>query len=363
METQTHHNLRAKDFEQVVNGRQVRLFTLVNASGCEATVTNYGARIVTLHVPACDGRMTDVVLGKSTLDEYLNDQEPYLGAICGRTANRIANARFTLDGIEYRLAANAGQNSLHGGPKGFHTVVWDAEQVDRQTLRLSYLSPDGEEGYPGNLRVEVLYRLTDDNSFKIDYKAVTDRPTILNLTNHSYFNLSGEGCPSIDDHQLIVAANDYLPTDADSIPLGPVQKVTDTPFDFCARRPIGDYIDSDDIQLRYGKGYDHNYVFYRSSPIWTNAAIAISPRTGILLSVRSIEPGMQFYTGNYLDGSFIGKNGHTYPRRSAFCLETQHYPDSIHHPEYPSTVLRPGEEFASWTTFRFGLREDLWVKG
>jgi aldose 1-epimerase len=357
MKTKAIHGLSAKDFETTIDGRPVRLFTLVNAHGSAATVTNYGAKIVSLHVPDRDGQATDVVLGKSCIADYLNEQEPYFGAICGRTANRIANARFTLDGVAYTLAVNNGPNSLHGGPKGFHAVVWEAEQTDNQTLRLSYLSPDGEEGFPGNLRIDLIYRLTDLNAFEIEYKATTDRPTILNLTNHSYFNLNGEGHPSIADHLLQIHADTFLPTSDVAIPFGLPENVAHTPFDFREPRPIGERIDADDTQIRYGNGYDHNYILRRSTLGLTPAARAYSPQTGIVLDVLTTEPGVQLYTGNYLDGSFVGKNGHIYPRRSAFCLETQHYPDSIHRPEYPSVVLRPGEVFESKTVFRFAVQE------
>ncbi|MDR2683586.1 MAG: galactose mutarotase [Dysgonamonadaceae bacterium] len=348
-------NLQASGFEKIVAGRPVGLYILSNAKGTEMTVTNYGAKIVSLHVPDKTGRWTDVVLGKSTIDDYLNDQEPYFGAICGRTANRIANGRFTLDGVEYQLAVNNGPCSLHGGLIGFNAVVWDIKQLDSQTLELSYLSKDGEEGFPGNLQVDLVYRLTDDNAVEITYKAVTDKPTILNLTNHSYFNLSGEGDPSVGDHELQIHADAFLPTSEVAIPFGPPAKVEGTPFDFRTPHPIGERIGADDTQLQYGNGYDHNYIINRSAPGLVAAARAVSPKTGIVLEVYTTEPGVQLYTGNYLDGSFTGKNGHTYPKRSAFCLETQHFPDSIHHPDYPSVVLRPGEVFESKTVFRFSV--------
>ncbi|MDR2805708.1 MAG: galactose mutarotase [Dysgonamonadaceae bacterium] len=356
MKTRTVDGLQVKDFEKIVADKPVRLFILTNANGAEMSVTNYGAKIVSLHVPDKNGKLTDVVLGKSNIADYLNDQEPYFGAVCGRTANRIANAQFTLDGVEYRLAANSGPSSLHGGLKGFNAVVWDAKLLDNQTLELSYLSEDGEEGFPGNLKVGMIYRLTDDNALEISYKAVTDKATILNLTNHSYFNLSGEGDPYIGDHELQINADAFLPASEVAIPLGPLEKVEGTPFDFRSPHTIGERIEADHIQLKYGNGYDHNYIINRTAPGLTYAAKAVSPQTGIVLDIYTTQPGVQLYTGNFLDGSFTGKNGHAYPKRSAFCLETQHYPDSIHHPEYPSAVLRPGEVFESKTVYRFSVQ-------
>ncbi|GHV58804.1 aldose 1-epimerase [Bacteroidia bacterium] len=355
MRTKTVDGLQTKDFEKTVDGKPVGLFILTNASGAEMSVTNYGAKIVSLHVPDKAGKLTDVVLGKSNITDYLNNQEPYFGAVCGRTANRIANGRFSLDDIEYQLAVNNGPNSLHGGPKGFHAVVWDAKLLDAQTVELSYLSKDGEEGFPGNLQVNIMYKLTDDNAVEIDYKAITDKATILNLTNHSYFNLSGEGDPYIGDHELQINADTFLPASDVAIPFGQPEKTDNTPFDFRSPHTIGERIEDDDTQIKYGNGYDHNYIINRAASGLTCAAKAISPKTGIVMEVYTTEPGVQLYTGNYLDGSFTGKNGHTYPKRSAFCLETQHYPDSIHRPEYPPVILRPGEVFESKTVYRFSI--------
>jgi aldose 1-epimerase len=261
-----------------------------------------------------------------------------------------------LDGEKYELAINNGPNSLHGVVKGFNSVVWDAKQIDGQTLQLSYLSPDGEEGFPGNLQVMVVYRLMDDNALEIDYLAKTDKTTILNLTNHSYFNLSGEGDPYIGDHELQINADSYLPTNDVAIPLGAPEAVEETPFDFLSQQTIGARIDEEHTQLIFGNGYDHNFIIRKNEENELSfAAKAISPKTGIVLETYTTEPGVQLYTGNFLDGSFVGKNGHTYPKRSAFCLETQHYPDSIHHPEYPSVVLMPDETFRSKTIYRFSV--------
>jgi aldose 1-epimerase len=355
MKEETISGLKRRDFKKVIDEKGVGLFILTNKQGAEMSVTNYGAKIVSLHVPDREGRLTDVVLGKRSIADYRNDQEPYFGAVCGRTANRIAGGRFVLDGVEYQLAQNAGRNSLHGGKRGFNAVVWEIERWNGNSIELSYLSVDGEEGFPGNLRVGVVYRLTEDNAVEITYRAVTDRATILNLTNHSYFNLSGEGDLSICDHVLQIFADTFLPTDEEAIPFGPPAKVEGTPFDFRLPHTIGERIEAEDTQLRYGKGYDHNYIINRQGPGRVYAARAMSPKTGIVLEVHTTEPGVQLYTGNYLDGSFGGKGGYVYPFRSAFCLETQHFPDSIHRPEYPSVVLREGEVFESETVFRFSV--------
>ncbi|MDR1682364.1 MAG: galactose mutarotase [Candidatus Symbiothrix sp.] len=355
MKTTTLGGLKKTDFEAIVDGKQVSLFILTNKNGAEVAATNFGAKIVSIHVPDKTGKPTDVVLGKSNIRDYMNDQEPYFGAICGRTANRIAFGRFLLDGEKYELAVNNGPNSLHGGIKGYNSVVWDAKQIDEQSLQLSYLSPDGEEGFPGNLQVTVIYRLTDDNALEIEYQAETDKTTILNLTNHSYFNLSGEGDPYIGDHELQINATSFLPTNDVAIPLGRPEEVEDnTPFDFRSPKTIGAQIDDENTQLIYGNGYDHNFIIRKNEENELSfAARAVSPKTGIVLDTYTTEPGVQLYTGNFLDGSFVGKNGHTYPKRSAFCLEMQHYPDSIHHPDYPSVVLVPGETFRSKTIYRF----------
>jgi len=354
MQTATKSGLQKSNFEANVDGKQVSLFTLTNRNGVEVAVTNFGAKIASILVPDRDGKWTDVVLGKNNIADYMNEQEPYFGAICGRTANRIANGRFLLDGVKYELAINNGPNSLHGGIKGFNSVVWDAEQIDEKTLELRYLSPDGEEGFPGNLQVTLTYRLTDNDEVIIDYLAITDKTTILNLTNHSYFNLSGEGDANIGDHLLQINADTYLPTNDVAIPLGRPEEVVETPFDFRFLQPIGTRINAEHTQLIYGNGYDHNFILNKTMENeLTFAAKAISPKTGIVMETYTTEPGVQLYTGNFLDGSFTGKNGNSYPKRSAFCLETQHFPDSIHRPEYPSVILEPDQIFQSQTVYRF----------
>ncbi|MDR0421995.1 MAG: galactose mutarotase [Proteiniphilum sp.] len=341
-------------FQKTIEGRQTGLYILTNKNGCELAVTNYGAKIVSLMMPDRDGTLVDVVLGHNTIDEYLASEEAYFGAVCGRTANRIANGRFTLEGKEYRLAVNNGPNSLHGGIKGFNAVVWEVRNLTGQSIELSYLSADGEEGFPGNLLVTLTYTLTDDNALDIRYKAVTDKATILNLTNHSYFNLSGQGDPSVADHLLMLNADSYLPTDDTAIPYGDAEPVKGTPFDFTEPHAIGERIDDDFEQLHFGKGYDHNYLLNKdTADEYAYAGYCFSPKTGIKMEIYTAEPGMQVYTGNWMTGNFAGKRGMHYPARSAVCFETQHYPDSINKPTYPSVILRPGETFESRTTCRF----------
>ena len=349
----TLERLNKKDFQKTVDGKEIDLFLLSNTNGVEISVINFGCKIVSWYVPDRNGNWVDVVLGKSNIDDYMNAQEQYFGAICGRTANRIANGRFFLEGSEYQLAVNNGPNNLHGGIKGFNSVVWDAKQLDENTLELKYLSKDGEEGFPGNLHVTAIYRLLENNTLEIAYEATTDKDTIINLTNHSYFNLSGEGDSYIGDHSLLINADYYLPTNDVAIPLGKPEEVEDTPFDFRSEHTIGKRIEEEYTQLIYGNGYDHNFILNRSEEGLSFCAKAVSPKTGIKMEIFTTEPGVQLYTGNYLDGSFTGKNGHTYPKRSAFCLETQHFPDSIHQPDFPTIVLRPKDVFRSKTAYQF----------
>ena len=344
--------LSKKDFQKTVDGKEINLFLLTNSNGVEISVINFGGKIVSWLVPDRNGNWVDVVLGKTNIDDYMNDQEPYFGAICGRTANRIAGGRFFIEGREYNLAVNNGPNNLHGGIIGFNSVVWDARQPDEKTVELTYLSKDGEEGFPGNLHVTTVYHLTDDNALEISFEAVTDKTTIVNLTNHSYFNLSGEGDPYIGDHTLVINADYFLPTNDVAIPLGKPEGVEDTPLDFRTEQTIGGRIEEEFTQLIYGNGYDHNFILNRSGEGMAFCAKAVSPKTGIVLEVFTTEPGVQLYTGNYLDGSFVAKNGHRYPKRSAFCLETQHFPDSIHNPDFPTVILKPEDKFKSKTVFK-----------
>lgn len=354
----TLSGLSVDQFKKIIDDKKTNLYILTNKNGCELTVTNYGAKIVSLMVPDKNGTLVDVVTGHGSIDTYLSSEEPYFGAICGRTANRIANGTFTLEDKTYSLAINNGPNSLHGGVKGFNAVVWDVKEVLANSIKLQYLSKDGEEGYPGNLIVTVTYTMTNENSVIIDYKATTDKPTILNLTNHSYFNLSGAGDPSIKDHVLTINADTYLPVDATAIPYGDAEEVKGTPMDFTTPHTIGSRINDDFQQLLYGKGYDHTYVLNkRYKDEFSFCARCESPKTGIVMEVYTSEPGMQLYTGNWMTDKLTGKNGLKYPERSAVCFETQHYPDSINKPDYPSTELHPGDTFRSKTSFKFSVKQ------
>ncbi len=348
----------AENFSTEINGKQVDLYTLENKNGLRADITNYGGRIVSLLVPDKNGTFEDIVTGYHTIDEYFESEEIYYGALIGRYANRIANAKFTLDGEEYTLAANDGPHHLHGGPGGFHNVVWDAEQPDEKTLKLSYSSPDMEEGYPGNLNVEVLYRLTDDNDLEIEYSATTDKKTVINLTSHAFFNLAGEGSEKITDHYLKINADYFTPVDEGLIPTGEIVSIENTPLDFREYTRIGERIESDHPQMIYGHGYDHNFVINRNieNNDLESAASVYDEGTGIKMEVLTTEPGMQFYSGNFLTGEDVGKRGEPYLHRTSFCLETQHFPDSPNKPEFPSTVLEPNEEFNSKTIYRFSIR-------
>lgn len=336
------------------DGMPVKLFTLSNRNGVTVKITNYGGIVTELHVPDRAGQSTNVVLGFDNLEQYLKGH-PGFGAVIGRFANRISQARFSLDGQEYRLAANNGRNHIHGGLKSFDKVVWDAKTLPSKpnavSLQLTYLSRDGEEGYPGNLSVVVIYTLTADNELRVDYHATTDKPTILNLTNHSYFNLAGGG--SVLDHELYINADRYTPSDGELIPTGEIAPVKGTVLDFTQPRRIGERIEK--LKPSPG-GYDHNYVLNRNGAQLVLAARAFEPGSGRVLEVSTTEPGVQLYTGNFLDGSLIGVGAVVYDRHSGFCLETQHYPDSINKPNFPSTVLRPGQTFQSTTVFKFSTR-------
>jgi aldose 1-epimerase len=342
-------------FGKMPSGEQVNLYTLRNAKGVEAAITSYGARVVSLKVPDRSGKFEDVVLGFDQLDGYLKDN-PYFGAIVGRYGNRIAKGEFTLDGAKYTLARNNGENTLHGGLKGFDKVVWTANKVstsDGPGVELKYLSKDGEEGYPGNLSVTVTYSLTADNELKIDYDATSDKDTVLNVTNHSYFNLAGQGNGDILDHVVTINADKFTPINAGLIPTGELRSVEGTPFDFRKPVAIGARIDEKDQQLVFGQGYDHNFVLNRSGDGLLLAARVIDPKSGRVMEVLTTQPGLQFYTGNFLDGGIHGKGGKVYGRRSAFCMETQHFPDSPNQPKFPSVVLKPGERYRATTVYKF----------
>lgn len=353
----TLSGLAVANFNKQIDGKETMLCILTNSKGAELSITNYGAKIVSLMVPNRDGEFVDVVTGHNTIDEYLTSEEPYFGAICGRYGNRIAKGKFILDGILYdKLAINNGPNSLHGGIKGFNSVVWDLKQIDQQTVELKYTSIDGEEGFPGNLNTTVTYHLSNDNEVIITYQATTDKPTILNLTNHSYFNLSGQGNPSVYNHSLMINADYYLPTDETAIPYGPKEKVEGTPMDFRTPHEVGERIDEEFEALKFGKGYDHTYILNKGNENELSfCARCSSPITGIVMECYTTEPGVQLYTGNWMTGNFVGKNGQRYPARAALCLETQHFPNSPNNPDYPSVTLRPDDTFRSQTIYKFSV--------
>ncbi len=342
-------------FGTLPDGTAIELFTLRNPSGMEVKVTNYGGIITELKVPDRDGKLDDVVLGYSSIDGYLKSS-PYFGAIIGRYGNRIGNAQFKLDGQTYKLPANDGSNTLHGGTTGFDKVVWQAEPFERAGERgivFTHTSPDGDQGFPGALEARVTYTLTDQNELKFDYHATTDKPTVVNLTQHTYFNLAGDGSGDVLGHELTINADRYTPVDKGLIPTGELASVEGTPLDFRTKTAIGARINSDHEQIKLGGGYDHNYVLNRSGEGLQLAARVEEPMTGRVMEVHTTEPGLQFYSGNFLDGSITGKNGHVYNKRNGFCLETQHYPDSPNHPAFPTTTLKPGETYTSQTVYTF----------
>jgi aldose 1-epimerase len=345
--------MKQEHFGQTRDATPVELYKLSNRNGVEVAISTYGGAIVSLLVPDCHGRLADVALGYDSCDEYLSDAA-YLGPIIGRHANRIANGRFTLNGVTYKLARNNGEHHLHGGLKGFDKVVWKARDAASQALELTYLSKDLEEGYPGNVSVRVVYALTDANELKIEYSAASDKDTVINLTNHTYFNLGGHDSGDILEHELMINADRFTPTDASSIPTGELRSVEGTPFDFKRSTAIGSRVNQEHEQLTYGHGYDQNFVLNRidSAPSCL-AARALDRESERVLEVWTTEPGLQLYCGNFLDGSIRGKNGVPYHRNQGFCLETQHFPDSPNQPNFPSTVLKAGAQFRSTTTFRF----------
>lgn len=342
---------RVQTWGKTSDGESVELYTLANAKGSEARIITYGGIVVSLKVPDRSGVLGDVVAGFDNLEGYLTPA-PYFGAIIGRYGNRIGGARFRLNGTEYQLPNNDGRNQLHGGPRGFDKRLWHAKQLSPQSLELGYLSKDGEEGFPGNLLVTVIYTLTDSNELKIEYSATTDKETVVNLTHHSYFNLAGGG--DILGHQLRIQADSFTPVDRELIPTGELRSVSGTPFDFRAAKSIGERIEQKDTQLTFGRGYDHNWVLNRTGSGLEIAAVVTEPTSGRVMEVLTTSPGLQFYSGNFLDGTLKGK-GRTYTHRSAFCLETQFFPDSPNKPAFPSTVLRSGETFHSTTVYQFSV--------
>jgi aldose 1-epimerase len=348
-------NLKKESFGKTADGQEVELYTLSNANGVETEIATYGGIVVSIKVPDRNGKIDDVALGFDTLDGYLKGH-PFFGALVGRYSNRIGKAKFALNGKEYKLAVNNGENTLHGGTKGFDKVVWKARPVtvkDGVALELSYLSKDGEEGYPGNLSVKVVYTLTNNNELKIDYSATTDQDTVVNLTNHSYFNLAGQGNGDILGHQIQINADRFTPVDSGLIPTGELRSVKSTPFDFTQLTAIGARVNQDDEQLKLGKGYDHNFVINGKAGTLRLAAKVVEPATGRVMEVLTTEPGVQLYIGNFLDGSLKGKEGKVYGARYGFCLETQHFPDSPNKPDFPSTVLKKGGRYQTTTVYKF----------
>jgi len=347
--------IKSEPFGKAPDGTPVELFTLINLNGVTAQITNYGGIITTLNVPDKDGNFDDVVLGFYTLEEYIK-KSPHFGCLVGRFGNRIAGGKFTLDGVEYQMAINNGPNHLHGGLVGFDKKVWTPEMITEENgsaLKLTYLSPDGEENYPGNLNVEAVYRLNDDNELILTFSATTDKKTVLNLTHHSYFNLKGHGNGDILDHEIQFNSTEFVAIDSTSIPLGPLMNVSNTPFDFLQPKSIGQDIEADDEQIRNGGGYDHSFVVDGYNEKLKLACTVWDHTSGRMMEVWTTEPAVQFYSGNFLDGSIKGKDGKVYKQRYGFCLEAQHYPDSPNHPEYPTTVLGPGEVYDQTTIYKF----------
>jgi len=345
--------IRNKKFDKLINGKQVNLYTLKSSKGIVCQITNYGGRVVSLWVADKQGNYDDIVLGYETIDDYLKSNEIYFGALIGRYGNRIARGQFSIDDSIYTLATNNSINHLHGGKKGFNNEVWDANQISDSEIELTYLSIDGEEGYPGNLKVKVIYSLTNNNELKITYSATTDKTTPVNLTHHSFFNLHGAGKGSINDHLLQINASNYTSIDKGLIPTGKILSVKSTPFDFTKPISIGKRVNADHEQIKFGLGYDHNFVLDGTG--LRVAAKVMDPKSGRIMEVTTNEPGLQFYGGNFLNGKDIGKMNLPYEYRSAFCLETQHFPDSPNQPNFPSTMLYPDEIYQSICIYKFSI--------
>ena len=351
--------LNPKDFQTEIDGKMTDLYILKNKNGYEVAVTNYGGSLVAIMVPDKDGQVANVIQGHDNIHDAINSPEPFLSTLVGRYGNRIAKGKFTLEGKEYSLSINNGPNHLHGGPTGFHARVWDAEQLSENSLKLHYLSADGEEGFPGNLDMTVVYTFTDDNELVIDYTGTTDKTTVVNMTNHGFFSLTGiaNPTPTIEDLECEINADYYVPIDDTSIPTGEIESVKGTPFDFTTPHAVGERIDADHIQTKRGAGYDHCFVLNKKQPgELTFAARVVEPKSGRTMEVYTTEPGVQVYTDNWADG-YKGQHGATFPRRSAICFEAQHFPDSPNHPYFPSVVLKPGEVYTQKTIYKFGVRK------
>lgn len=341
----------------IVDDLKIKTFTLTNRRGLKVKISNFGGKIISIVTPDKNGEWADIVLGYDNESEYVSGN-PYFGALIGRYGNRIAKGKFSLNGNTHQLTINSRLDSLHGGPTGFHNRIWDAKFIKNpngESLKLRYVSEDGEEGFPGQLTVEVVYTLTDDNELFIDYQADTDKTTVVNLTNHAFFNLAGEGSGQVMNHELKINAEYFTPVDEGLIPTGEIRSVDGTPFDFRDFHKIGSRIATTDEQIRFGRGYDHNWVLSKKGSTFSLAACVREPDSGRELEVWTTEPGLQFYSGNFLDGSDIGKGGKQYIFRSALCLEAQHFPDSPNHPNFPTTTLHPGEKYTQRTMYKFGL--------
>lgn len=348
--------LETKNFDTIIDGKKVNLYWIGNKD-IKASFTNYGGRLVSLLVKDKTGKPVDVVVGFNSAKGFKNSTEPYFGATIGRVGNRIAKGKFTLEGKQYQVPLNNGKNALHGGIKGFQDVVWDAEKTNENTLVFSYVSPDGEQGFPGNLKVKVTYTITDDNSIKMEYEATTDKTTIVNLTNHAFFNLNGEGSGTILNHELQIYANEFTPVDEGLIPNGELKSVKNTPFDFTFEHTIGGRIETKDEQLKFGKGYDHNYVLNGTKKNGLNHAATISgDQSGITMDIFTQEPGLQFYSGNFMQSKNTMKSGSKDDFRTAFALETQHFPDAPNQPKFASIVLKPGEKYHTVSYYQFSVK-------
>ena len=358
--TNYHMMPEPKAFQQTIDGKETGLYLLKNKDGMQAAITSYGGRLVSLIVPDKEGKATNVVVGFDSVQQYKNSTEPYFGATIGRYGNRIAKGQFAIGNpspgsgqVQYQLSINNGPNTLHGGKNGFQYKVWDAKQLNDSTLELSYLSKDGEEGFPGSLNVKVTYSLTNDNGLKCEYEATTDKATIVNLTNHAFFNLNGEGSGTIEDHLLQINADNYTPVDSTLIPTGKLERVGGTPFDFTTLTEIGKRINENNEQLNNGKGYDHNFVLNGTG--MKDAAKVIGNKTGIVMEVWTEEPGLQFYSGNFMQSKNKLRKGLD-DFRTAFCLEAQHFPNSPNEPGFPSTILHPGETYHQTTIYKFSIK-------
>ncbi len=348
--------VKEDSFKSVLNGKPTGLYTLRNKNGLVAQVTNYGAIIVSIFAPDRNGNFADVVQGYDNISDYIEMNSPYMGAVCGRCANRIEKGRFSINGKQYTLAVNNGPNHLHGGIKGFNRAVWHVIDASGTGVKMEYFSADGEEGYPGNLKTSVTYTLTDTNELLMEFFATTDKPTLVNLAGHSYFNMAGEGSGSIYDHELIINGKFFTPTDETNIPTGEIISVRGTPFDFTSPKKIGRDIDMDNEQLRFGAGYDHNWVLDHPAGVPGLAATVSDPLSGRTLEVYTTQPGLQLYTANWIDNE-KGKFGKKYGRRWAYALETQHFPDAVNKPHFPSAILNPGEEYKQTCIYKFSARQ------